>query len=132
MIIDGKINPLANKSTQLWRFLMKKWFLYISYVAITCAFLFALDQHQGGLVEKGDLVILNSVKGVFADGPIFIDKIQKTITSKASVFPVVLWEDKAGKIFVQYHMIQYRAYLVYNKTANKEEIAFYRSYFPHA
>jgi hypothetical protein len=81
-------------------------------------------QYQDHLVEKGDLIVLKEM-----GGSIFVDKRDSTITIKTSTFPVMLWADKNGQIYSQRHMIAYRAYLVVNILANKEERAMYRKFF---
>ena len=90
----------------------------------------AAYHNQNERVRKGDLVILNPNEGVFSGGRVFVDKTTKTITSKASVFPITLWEDKAGNVYAQHHMIQYTAYIVANLPVSKDELALYRGYFP--
>ncbi|MEK7610707.1 MAG: hypothetical protein AAB468_03110 [Patescibacteria group bacterium] len=85
---------------------------------------------QNKKIKRGDLIILNPTEGVFPGGPMFVDKTSKTITSKASVFPTTLWENKDGDVLSRRDMVAYRAYVIANVPASNSELALYRRYFP--
>ena len=109
---------------------MKKLLLQIVCVLALGSAMLAAYHSQNERVKKGDLVILNPTEGVFSGGRVFVDKTAKTITSKASVFPITLWEDKDGTVYARRDMIQYRAYIVANVPVSNDELTLYRSYFP--
>jgi hypothetical protein len=94
--------------------------------------LFVLDEElkMRSHIQRGQVIHVNPASGVFAGGPVIIDKIDGTITSKASTFPVILWTDTNGAIKSQRHFAQSRIGMSISVPANKEEIAFYREYFP--
>jgi hypothetical protein len=86
--------------------------------------------YQGKLVKDGKLIVLNKAEGVFEDGLIFVNRMDNTIISKASLFPVTLWEDRDGNVHCRRDMLAYRAYVVADIPATENQIAFFRKHFP--
>ena len=107
---------------------MKKRFFAIALL-LSVIFATAFDQQKR--IKNGSLVTLNATSGAFAgDDRVFIDKVGRTITSKAGVFPTTLWEDKEGVIYSRRDVVAFRSYLVASIPADKEESVLYREYFP--
>lgn len=88
-----------------------------------------LGWQQNEAIKRGDLIVF---WGGIDDrpGPIWVDKINREVWDKSSVFATVTYEDAEGKLWTRRDMICYRAYVPATYPSAPAEEALFRTYFP--